>query len=277
MTFATTPIKTEFEKLLEECLIETDLPPIKNEFERYEQAMEGFDRRPRKPETNNSKKNETAQQTILVPKHEKNSEDEYTATLGCAIISLVICGIVIWIFGWGMLPYVGIPLLVICFLVYFGEVSEESKEGTPGTRYCTNCGRSIAKQEVACISCGAEPMGHKKFCGHCGISLNPEQVICVKCKNAIETASKMKDKGNEKQGNGWASGIFFLLLILVLWVTPLGLQVVRVALPIVHTIGMCKVCKGSGYVTCPICGGLDWGPRCGTCGNRGIVPCEWGR
>ena len=53
--------------------------------------------------------------------------------------------------------------------------------------FCTNCGNSVAEQAVACMSCGAKPVGHKKFCRQCGVGLNPEQVVCIKCGSAINT------------------------------------------------------------------------------------------
>jgi len=53
--------------------------------------------------------------------------------------------------------------------------------------FCTNCGNSVAEQAVACMSCGAKPLGHKKFCRQCGVGLNPEQVVCIKCGSAINT------------------------------------------------------------------------------------------
>lgn len=54
--------------------------------------------------------------------------------------------------------------------------------------YCTNCGRPVQAQAVACMSCGATPVGHRKFCRQCGVQLNPEQVVCIKCGAAITPA-----------------------------------------------------------------------------------------
>ena len=56
--------------------------------------------------------------------------------------------------------------------------------------YCTNCGNSVSEQAVACMSCGAKPVGHKKFCRQCAAALNPEQVVCVKCNSAVEGGLK---------------------------------------------------------------------------------------
>jgi len=62
--------------------------------------------------------------------------------------------------------------------------------------FCTNCGNSISEQAVACMSCGAKPIGHRKFCRHCGVALNPEQVICTKCGAGIRTT------GTSRPGEG---------------------------------------------------------------------------
>jgi len=53
--------------------------------------------------------------------------------------------------------------------------------------FCTNCGSSVSEQAVACMSCGARPIGHRKFCRQCAAALNPEQVVCVKCGASIST------------------------------------------------------------------------------------------
>lgn len=57
--------------------------------------------------------------------------------------------------------------------------------------FCTNCGNSVPKQAVACMSCGARPTGQKKFCHQCGISLNPEQIVCIRCGTAIADISNV--------------------------------------------------------------------------------------
>ena len=52
---------------------------------------------------------------------------------------------------------------------------------SPATTFCTNCGTSVSEQAVACMSCGAKPVGHRKFCRQCGAGLNSEQVVCTTC------------------------------------------------------------------------------------------------
>jgi len=51
----------------------------------------------------------------------------------------------------------------------------------PKQLFCTNCGNPVSEQAVACMSCGAKPVGHRKYCRHCAAALSPEQVVCVKC------------------------------------------------------------------------------------------------
>ena len=68
--------------------------------------------------------------------------------------------------------------------------------------FCTNCGKSISEQAVACMSCGARPTGHKKFCRYCGVALNPEQVVCVKCGAGIGTAGSSRSVGGGS-GTSW--------------------------------------------------------------------------
>ena len=85
--------------------------------------------------------------------------------------------------------------------------------------YCTNCGNSITKQAVACMSCGAKPTGHRKFCRHCGVGLNPEQVICVKCGASVKTSGTSQSLTSISQSFGMgreknrmmATGLAFLL------------------------------------------------------------------
>jgi len=57
----------------------------------------------------------------------------------------------------------------------------------PKELFCTNCGKPIAAQTTACMSCGAKPIGHKKFCRQCGVGMNSEQVVCIRCGAKIAT------------------------------------------------------------------------------------------
>ena len=61
--------------------------------------------------------------------------------------------------------------------------------------FCTNCGSPVSEQAVACMSCGAKPIGHRKFCRQCAAPLNPEQVVCVKCGAAVKSANVFQSIG----------------------------------------------------------------------------------
>lgn len=62
----------------------------------------------------------------------------------------------------------------------------------PKQLFCTNCGKGISEQAVACMACGAKPLGHKKFCRWCGVALNAEQVVCTQCGSNV-AATMMPD------------------------------------------------------------------------------------
>ena len=47
--------------------------------------------------------------------------------------------------------------------------------------YCTNCGKEVNAQAVACMSCGLHPRTKNNFCYNCGNSVHPEAVVCVNC------------------------------------------------------------------------------------------------
>jgi len=65
-----------------------------------------------------------------------------------------------------------------------------------GGMFCTNCGNAVTEQAVACMSCGAQPTGHKKFCRQCGTALNPEQIVCVKCGSGLTATSRRSNMSN---------------------------------------------------------------------------------
>ena len=66
--------------------------------------------------------------------------------------------------------------------------------------FCTNCGNSVSEQAIACMSCGAKPIGHKKFCRQCGVGLNPEQVVCVKCGSKVDAGGFQSFINNAAEG-----------------------------------------------------------------------------
>ena len=71
--------------------------------------------------------------------------------------------------------------------VPFAQTAQVSEPPPTVNLFCTNCGNAVSEHAVACMSCGAKPVGHKKFCRQCGVALNPEQVVCVKCGAAVST------------------------------------------------------------------------------------------
>jgi TM2 domain-containing membrane protein YozV len=72
--------------------------------------------------------------------------------------------------------------------------------------YCTNCGNPVSEQAVACMSCGAQPVGHRKFCRMCGAGLNPEQVVCIKCGSAIGAGIKAASTSRSIAGSPITGG-----------------------------------------------------------------------
>jgi hypothetical protein len=63
--------------------------------------------------------------------------------------------------------------------------------------FCTNCGNPVAEQAVACMSCGAKPVGHRNFCRYCAAALNPAQVVCTHCGSAISTTGTSHSVGGD--------------------------------------------------------------------------------
>ena len=68
--------------------------------------------------------------------------------------------------------------------------------------FCTNCGNPVAEQAVACMACGATPIGHRRFCRYCAAALNPAQVVCTHCGSAIRTNDTSRSVGGD---TAWAS------------------------------------------------------------------------
>jgi hypothetical protein len=83
---------------------------------------------------------------------------------------------------------------------------------TPKQLFCTNCGATVSEQAVACMSCGAKPVGHRKFCRQCAVALGPEQVVCVKC-GAKTSTNAVGDffGGNSSSPQAKPLNTFFML------------------------------------------------------------------
>jgi len=47
--------------------------------------------------------------------------------------------------------------------------------------FCRNCGKEVAEQAVACMSCGLAPTNGNKFCWNCAAETNAAAIVCVKC------------------------------------------------------------------------------------------------
>lgn len=114
----------------------------------------------------------------------------------------------------------------------------------PKEMFCTNCGNATSEQAVACMSCGAKPIGHKKFCRQCGVALNPEQVVCVKCGAKIDAIGGFQSfinnaaEGLQSLGKGanqsTASGSFPITLGEKLIFGAIVLAVLSMSLPWIY-------------------------------------------
>jgi len=76
----------------------------------------------------------------------------------------------------------------------------------PKQLFCTNCGNSVSEQAVACMSCGAKPVGHRKFCRQCAAALNPEQIVCIQCGAAVKATGSSRSVGRDSVGGGSIEG-----------------------------------------------------------------------
>ena len=52
--------------------------------------------------------------------------------------------------------------------------------------YCRACGKEVAENAVACMSCGCDPRKGDGFCPNCGAEVSAAQVVCVKCGIALK-------------------------------------------------------------------------------------------
>lgn len=55
--------------------------------------------------------------------------------------------------------------------------------------FCRSCGKEIAENAVACMSCGCDPKIGNKFCQNCGAETNANQIVCIKCGVALKSVS----------------------------------------------------------------------------------------
>lgn len=59
--------------------------------------------------------------------------------------------------------------------------SECGATNSPDSKFCNNCGKSLAMSSVICTSCNAQNSMSSKFCSNCGASLVPEKITCPAC------------------------------------------------------------------------------------------------
>jgi TM2 domain-containing membrane protein YozV/rRNA maturation protein Nop10 len=48
-------------------------------------------------------------------------------------------------------------------------------------RFCRSCGKPVAQNAIACLSCGLDPDDGNAFCPSCGAETHPRAIICIKC------------------------------------------------------------------------------------------------
>jgi TM2 domain-containing membrane protein YozV len=105
--------------------------------------------------------------------------------------------------------------------------------------YCTNCGKEVTVQAVACPDCGVPPRLEKKYCPNCASPTQANQAMCTKCGTSLVRGSVSAGAKNKLTAGllaiflGWLGfhkfylgytqeGLIMLLLSLVLGVATLG-------------------------------------------------------
>ena len=64
--------------------------------------------------------------------------------------------------------------------------------------HCRTCGKEVAENAVACMSCGCDPRKGDKFCPNCGAEVSAAQVVCVKCGVALKHSAGGGDCDGKK-------------------------------------------------------------------------------
>jgi len=105
--------------------------------------------------------------------------------------------------------------------------------------YCTNCGKEVNAQAVACPDCGVPPRLEKKYCPNCASPTQANQAMCTKCGISLVRGSACAGAKNKLTAGllaillGWLGlhkfylgytkeGVITLLLSLVLGVLTIG-------------------------------------------------------
>ena len=64
--------------------------------------------------------------------------------------------------------------------------------------HCRTCGKEVAENAVACMSCGCDPRKGDTFCPNCGSEVSAAQVVCVKCGVALKHSVGVGDSDGKK-------------------------------------------------------------------------------
>ncbi|MFH1282287.1 MAG: SPFH domain-containing protein [bacterium] len=59
-----------------------------------------------------------------------------------------------------------------------------------GSKFCSNCGKTVEKPKIKCANCDTEIEGNSKFCSNCGNKVKIESVKCGKCNVEVAQGSK---------------------------------------------------------------------------------------
>ncbi|MBW6454551.1 MAG: NINE protein [Trueperaceae bacterium] len=81
--------------------------------------------------------------------------------------------------------------------------------------FCTNCGKEVNPEAVACLHCGLPPRKKNNFCHSCGVPVNDEQIVCVKCGVSLArrgTGAEPLRSLYEQPKNRMTAGLLSLLL-----------------------------------------------------------------
>ena len=95
-----------------------------------------------------------------------------------------------------------------------------------GGCFCTNCGNPISEQAVACMSCGASPVGHRRFCRQCGAALNAEQVVCVRCGSPVSTSPMRNAPMGNYSGEPVSDHLVWSIITTLLCCMPVGIAAI---------------------------------------------------
>lgn len=76
------------------------------------------------------------------------------------------------------------------------------------SRFCRTCGKSIARQAIACTGCGCAPDAGRHFCPACGNQTLENAIVCVECGSALHTRATSTGMGQKGRIAAGLLGIF---------------------------------------------------------------------